>query len=157
LDVYGGSEEKMTYNLYDVKDFLRNNIKKESDTYFGVKNGEWIDVVTNNWYDDQSNYDGRWKIIGDRVPRVGRILDMAAGCGTFALYGLHNRYDVWGVEPEEWKREYYKRKIVASNYPRNRYLTCFLNSVLELRFKIISWIKVGREENNIDLWVTKRA
>jgi ubiquinone/menaquinone biosynthesis C-methylase UbiE len=300
LDVYGGREEKMAYNLYDVKDFLRNNIKKECDTYWGVKNGEWINVVTNNWFDDQSNYDGRWKIIGDRVPRVGKILDMAAGCGTFVLYGLHNGYDVWGVEPEEWKREYYKKKIVASNYPRNylyhicagvgeslpyidetfdlittyqtlehvcnvnkcilemlrvlkpggilyitapdynsfyephyripflpkmnkkfasiylnlirrpitgletlnliteqdiinniiasknevhmerqekyhserrkekieillpeflrnRYLICFLKSVLELGFRIISWIKMGRGENNIDLWVTKRA
>jgi hypothetical protein len=46
LDVYGGSEEKMTYNLYDVKEFLKNNIKRETDAYFGVKDGEWIDVVT---------------------------------------------------------------------------------------------------------------
>lgn len=290
----------MTYNLYDVKEFLKNNIKRETDAYFGVKDGEWIDVVTKNWFDDQKNYDGRWKIIADRVARVGKILDMAAGCGTFVLYGLNNGYDVWGVEPEQWKREYYKRKIIASNYSqnylhricagvgeslpykdetfdlittyqtlehvsnvnkcilemlrilkvggilyikapdyksfyephyripflpkmnkklasiylniirrpiagleslnwitekevvnniiaskhqvhierqkkyyserrndkiqimlpelfRNRYLICFLNCVLELRVKLMSWIKIGREENNINLWVTKRA
>jgi ubiquinone/menaquinone biosynthesis C-methylase UbiE len=42
---------------------------------------------------------------------------MAAGCGTFVLFGLHNGYDAWGVEPEEWKREYFRKKILASNYP----------------------------------------
>jgi SAM-dependent methyltransferase len=42
---------------------------------------------------------------------------MAAGCGTFLLWGLNHGYDVVGVEPESWKRGYYRQKIEASGYP----------------------------------------
>jgi ubiquinone/menaquinone biosynthesis C-methylase UbiE len=115
LDVYGGSEKEVS--LTEVKNFLRENFRKESERYFGLKDAKWIDRATDNWFDDQNNYDGRWKIIRERVPTVGKVLYMAAGCGTFVLFGLHNGYDAWGVEPEEWKREYFRKKILASNYP----------------------------------------
>jgi len=107
--------EKMS--LADVKDFLRDNFRRETEVGFGLKDVQWVDRVTNNWFDDKNNYDGRWRVIEERVSKSGQILDIAAGCGTFILFGLHNEYNVWGVEPEEWKREYFKRKIVASNYP----------------------------------------
>jgi len=55
--------------------------------------------------------------VSKRDHAAGKILDMAAGCGTFVLNGLQNGYDVYGVEPEDWKREYFKKKISASNYP----------------------------------------
>ncbi len=44
---------------------------------------------------------------------------MAAGCGTFVLYGLHQGYDVWGVEPEAWKLDYFSQKVEASCYPES--------------------------------------
>src|SRR3989338_1338558 len=50
---------------------------------------------------------------------------MAAGCGTFVLFGLHRGYDVWGIEPEAWKREYFRLKIETSCYS-----THFLKHVL---------------------------
>lgn len=104
-------------NLVEVKFFLKENIRQENEKYFGFTDDVSLDQVTNNWFNDNENYDGRWKAINDRVHSVGKILDMAAGCGTFVLNGLQNGYDVYGVEPEEWKREYFKKKIFASNYP----------------------------------------
>ena len=111
--------------LNDVRDFLRESIKKESEVFFGLKDIKWVDQVTNNWFDDQNNYDRRWEVINRIIPKVGRILDMAAGCGTFVLFGLQNGYDVWGIEREEWKREYFRRKVLASNY-----LAKYLNRVV---------------------------
>jgi ubiquinone/menaquinone biosynthesis C-methylase UbiE len=103
-------------NLVELKCFLKKNICAESKKYFGVTDDILINQITNNWFNDKENYDGRWKLIGDRVNSIGKVLDMAAGCGTFVLNGLQNGYDVHGVEPEEWKREYFQNKIVASNY-----------------------------------------
>lgn len=115
MGVYGSSEEKV--NLVEVRDFLKENLRKDAEVYFGLTNSKFIEQVTRNWFNDNENYDGRWEIINERVRRVGKVLDMAAGCGTFVLYGLQNGYDVCGVEPEEWKREYFRRKVFASNYP----------------------------------------
>jgi len=113
MDVYGGSQEKMI----EAKAFLKKNLEKEAEIYFGIKDPDWIDQVTNNWFDDENNYDGRWNVIKERASVKNKVLDLAAGCGTFVLYGLLNGYDVWGVEPEEWKREYFRKKVLASNYP----------------------------------------
>lgn len=115
MDVHGGGEKSM--NLAEVKDFLKENIRKESEEYFGFTDSKKLDEVANNWFNDQENYDGRWNVINTRLPKPGRVLDMAAGCGTFVLNGLHNGCDVQGVEPEEWKREYFRKKIQASKYP----------------------------------------
>ncbi|VEP16994.1 Methylase involved in ubiquinone/menaquinone biosynthesis [Hyella patelloides LEGE 07179] len=104
-------------NLIEVKDFLRENINEESEKYFGVTDSKLVERVTNNWFNDQNNYDGRWQKIIEKVQIVGKVLDMASGCGTFTLFGLQNGYDVWGIEPEKWKREYFKKKVIASNYP----------------------------------------
>lgn len=104
-------------NLVEVKNFLKENIRNENEKYFGFTDDCLIDQVTNNWFNDNENYDGRWKFISNRLHAVGKVLDMAAGCGTFVLNGLQNGYDVHGVEPEEWKREYFQKKIFVSNYP----------------------------------------
>jgi len=76
--------------LPEVKEFLRENVRKDFEIYFGMTDSQWIDRATNNWFNDQDNYDGRWTIIKDRLPNVPCVLDMAAGCGTFLLYGLHH-------------------------------------------------------------------
>ena len=103
--------------LIEARDFLRENVIAENEQYFGVTDPQWIERVTNNWFDDQNNYDGRWKKIREKVQPIGKVLDMAAGCGTFVLFGLQNGYDVWGIEPEKWKREYFRKKVIASHYP----------------------------------------
>ncbi|OHE72201.1 MAG: hypothetical protein A2007_05995 [Verrucomicrobia bacterium GWC2_42_7] len=104
-------------NSEEVKFLLKENIRKENLKYFGFTDDVLISQVTNNWFKDNENYDGRWKLIRNKAPKIGKILDMAAGCGTFVLNGLQNGYDVYGVEPENWKREYFKKKIFISGYP----------------------------------------
>lgn len=113
-------------SLAEVKDFLRENISREFKVNFGLSDTQWIERATVNWFNDQSNYDGRWSVIRERIPQTGKVLDMAAGCGTFVLFGLQRGYDVWGVEPESWKRVYLQRKVIASGYPEN-----FLSNVVD--------------------------
>lgn len=115
LDVSGGGEEAL--NLEDVRKYLRRHIQQEAQVLYGLTDQAWIEKVTNNWFSDETNYDGRWAVIKERAAGERRILDMAAGCGTFMLYGLRNGFDVWGIEPEEWKREYFRQKVEVSGYP----------------------------------------
>jgi ubiquinone/menaquinone biosynthesis C-methylase UbiE len=107
----------MNQELQEVRDFLKNNLKREVAIHYGIKNENWLEAVTTSWFDDENCDDGRLEIITRKYPKVGKVLDMAAGCGTFILHALNKGFDVWGVEPEDWKREYYRRKIVASKYP----------------------------------------
>lgn len=104
-------------SLTKARDFLEENIRKDAKLCFGITDNDWVKRVTDNWFNDRENYDGRWNLIKERISEVGCVLDMAAGCGTFVLYGLHNGYNVYGIEPEEWKREYFRKKVIASDYP----------------------------------------
>lgn len=97
---------------------LKENIRRESAEYFGIDDPEWLEQVTSNWFHDEENYDGRWQVIAKRAAVVGRVLDVAAGCGTFILNGLLNERDVYGIEPEEWKRLHFRNKILATGYPK---------------------------------------
>ena len=103
--------------LAETKEYLRRNLREQIRFFSGNDRIKRIERITENWFNDQANYDGRWKIIRERVKKDARILDMAAGCGTFLLYGLHNGRDVWGIEPEPWKRRYFVMKVQASGYP----------------------------------------
>lgn len=103
--------------LEEVSDFLLANIRREARSFYRDPPERWLRQVAENWLDDSRNYDGRWAMIEDRGAAGGRILDMAAGCGTFLLFGLRQGRDVVGIEPEGWKREYFSAKIAASGYP----------------------------------------
>jgi SAM-dependent methyltransferase len=106
-------------DLASLRAFLHSNFRRESADMFGLPDGPWVARAVNNWFDESTNYDRRWNAIRLLRPRVGRILDMAAGCGTFLLHGLLADHDVVGVEPEPWKRQYYARKVIAAAYPRS--------------------------------------
>ncbi len=96
---------------------LHDRILLTVRAYSGNDDPDRITRITNNWFNDKENYDGRWAVIRARLPGKAKVLDMAAGCGTFLLYGLHLGFDAWGVEPEAWKHDYFARKIAASAYP----------------------------------------
>lgn len=104
--------------LDDVRAFLEYQLRSDTEGCFGVPDKAWLRGVVDNWFNDSENYDGRWALFEARGAAGGRVLDMAAGCGTFVLYGLHHGRNVVGVEPEEWKREYYGYKIAAAGYPQ---------------------------------------
>jgi len=100
-----------------LRDFLSESIRRDALDSFGVADPQWLEQVTNNWFDDRRNYDGRWRVIEARLSTVGKVLDMAAGCGTFVLNGLRNHRDVYGIEPEEWKLRYFRDKIDVDRLP----------------------------------------
>lgn len=97
-------------------EFLEEHVRAELKSQFGVPDA-WVRRVVAQWFEDSQNYDGRWHFLEERGASGGRILDMAAGCGTFMLYGLRKGYDVLGIEPETWKRQYFALKVRASNSP----------------------------------------
>jgi len=115
VDVHGCRPE--TLSLQEARAFLKQHLQHETETYFGRQDPVWLERITQNWFDEDSGSDGRWAVIKSRLPRVGRVLDMAAGCGTFLLSGLKQELDVWGVEPEPWKRQYFTMKLAASQFP----------------------------------------
>ncbi|NJK40809.1 MAG: class I SAM-dependent methyltransferase [Acaryochloridaceae cyanobacterium SU_2_1] len=96
--------------------FLKDKIKEEFSLYFGIQNEQLIEKIANEWFNESHDFDGRWDIIMARQKSDNKILDLAAGCGTFLLFGLNQGYDVWGVEPETWKLEFFKKKVTDSGY-----------------------------------------
>ena len=100
-----------------LKSFLRENISNELNNYFGIKNEKLVNQITEEWFDENYNFDGRWAIIQEKGNHAKKILDLAAGCGTFLLFGLKNGYDIWGIEPESWKLEFFRKKVINSEYP----------------------------------------
>jgi ubiquinone/menaquinone biosynthesis C-methylase UbiE len=110
-------------------EFLREHVRSELKGLFGVPDA-WITRVVDQWFDDSQNYDGRWHFLKARGALGGRILDMAAGCGTFMLYGLRHGQDVYGIEPEAWKREYFALKVAELNGP-NEWIGRLLDAVGE--------------------------
>ncbi|OOM77948.1 hypothetical protein CLPUN_21210 [Clostridium puniceum] len=42
---------------------------------------------------------------------------MACGCGTSVFYRLLNGYDVYGIDPEQWKRDFIDMKINEPGFP----------------------------------------
>jgi len=42
---------------------------------------------------------------------------MSSGCGTFVFFGLMNGYDIYGVEPAEWKHRFNFLKAKEKGYP----------------------------------------
>ena len=116
--------------LNEAHRFLKEHVYHEALNYFGLSDPLWLDQVVQNWFDEDREQNLRWPVIHSRLPRVGRVLDMAAGCGTFLLCGLKHGQDVWGVEPEGWKRKYFRLKIEGGGYPA-RFLEHLLPGVGE--------------------------
>ena len=110
----------MNNNYKKARDFLTENLISEYKIYFGNPGLQWIDYVVDAWMDDQSNSKWRYELINDfvKLNKGDKILDMASGCGTFVFYGLLNDYDVFGIEPEEWKNEFNRMKIELYDYPK---------------------------------------
>lgn len=100
------------------KSFLLKNLYIEGKEYFDIDDKEYILNLADRWDNDQIA-DPRWNEIIHFNDQNGKILDMSCGVGTFLLYGLHQGYDVYGVEPEEWKLKYMDMKIDELSYPKD--------------------------------------
>ena len=121
----------MTNNRYKkVRNFLLKNATQQSKDYFGCSDPKWLNRAADNWMNDKSNSEWIYEIIEENfeIKKGCKILDMASGCGTFVFYGLVKGYDVYGIEPEEWKNKIVQMKIGLYNYPigwQNRFLNAF--------------------------------
>lgn len=91
-------------------------IRKESLSFFGVNDENTLTNICTVWHNDRNKH-WRWSEAEQYDDHKGKILDMAAGVGTFLLYGLHQGYDIYGIEPEKWKLDYINNKITENKYP----------------------------------------
>lgn len=122
-----------------ARDYLCEHLEAENREYFGVADLSWLSAVCDAWMNDDSNsgdrYDDMRLLISDENLKKMRILDMASGCGTFVFYGLLNGYDVYGIEPEDWKHRFNAMKAKERSYP-SRWMQRFFRSFGEaLPFK----------------------
>jgi len=132
----------MVNNYYKkVRKFLVQNLIREYSFYWGISDFRWIDHVADAWINDQSNSRWRYELIkkffndDSDYSYNYKMLDMASGCGTFVFYGLLNGYDVYGIDPAEWKNKFNKMKIKLYNYSRS-WIGHFIKAVGEyLPFK----------------------
>jgi SAM-dependent methyltransferase len=116
MDVSGSGEEIMK-----AIEFLKIHLRKEFKDYFGLNNEYWLNSVTNAWMNDNNNSEHRWNTIISfiRNENLGqsKVLDMSSGCGTFVFGGLLCGYDVFGIEPENWKHIFNTLKAIENGYP----------------------------------------
>lgn len=66
---------------------------------------------------DTSNSKHRFDTIQHYLPAARTILDLGSGCGTCVYYGLMHGYDIYGIDPEDWKKEFNVRKAKQRSYP----------------------------------------
>lgn len=93
------------------KQFLREHIYEDSLIKFGLRNERYLNEVIDAWSDFKNDLNGRWRELEHFGDANGCILDMAAGVGSFVFRGLNRGYNVYGVEPDNWKLEYIQMRI----------------------------------------------
>ncbi|MBE0496341.1 MAG: class I SAM-dependent methyltransferase [Campylobacterales bacterium] len=105
--------------MHNLELFLEQNIYQEGLKFYGLGNKEYAKQLALRWHNDLNSSDTlRWKEVESFGDHKGKILDMACGCGTFLFSGLRKGYDVYGIEPEEYKLKYMGMKIDEINYPQ---------------------------------------
>jgi ubiquinone/menaquinone biosynthesis C-methylase UbiE len=113
----------MAVNITSVDEaygLLLSKISLENQLFYGVNDENYAKFISSAWMNDKTNSKWRYEFIDKYYPlgKGLKILDMASGCGTFVFYGLLNNFEVFGVDPEEWKYELIKKKIDCYSYPK---------------------------------------
>lgn len=105
--------------MSESKLFLEKNLYQEGLNYFGIKDRTIAENLANRWHNDKNSVDTlRWNEAEKFNDHKGKILDMACGVGTYLFAGLHKGYNIYGIEPEEYKLKYMSMKINEMNYPK---------------------------------------
>lgn len=99
-----------------AKEFLKEKMR-EDNKLIGPIDESVLEKIAQAWMNDKSNSKHRFDVIKEELPKAKKILDMASGAGTFSYYGLLNGYDVYGIEPEDWKHKFIEIKSREYDYP----------------------------------------
>jgi SAM-dependent methyltransferase len=100
-----------------AREFLKASFTEEVSNCFGIRDYAWIEGIVDGWMDDRHSYQGLFDEIMRHAPGARKILDMASGCGNLVFYGLLHGYDMYGIEPEKWKRTFVGMKARDYGYP----------------------------------------
>ncbi len=109
--------------MQSVNEFLKEKIDREALMYFRDINDfpqAIYKKILEKWGDDTKfNEKHRFDLLELLIADVKskKILDMAAGCGSFVIQGLKNGYNTYGVEPEVWKHALIDLKFSENSYP----------------------------------------
>lgn len=107
-----------------AKTFLDQNIHDEINLYFSKVSPSLksrVDSIIERWSSDEHFSEAhRFETISKYCPNAKekKILDMSSGCGSFVIQGLKNDWDVYGIEPEDWKQKLIDLKFKENNYPQ---------------------------------------
>lgn len=114
----------------ELREELASQYRADALRDYGLSDAVHLAPIADAWMDDRRNSAHRFEelfaLSGGKPAGSPRILDMAAGCGTFVFYGLLHGYDVWGIDCADWKLEFNHRKAEAYGYPeewKERFLT----------------------------------
>jgi SAM-dependent methyltransferase len=113
-----GPEAVISPGEQDCLAAYRAHIARAYARDFGVFDAALIDFVADAWFHGDARHDHRFAEVRERLPRAGRLLDLASGFGTAALRGLALGLDVFGLEPDAGKLELLGRRIDAGGLPR---------------------------------------
>lgn len=107
-----------------AKSFLEQNINEEINLYFSKVSPSIkarVDAIIDRWSSDEHFSEAhRFEKILKYSPNAKdkKVLDMSSGCGSFVLQGLKNEWDVYGIEPEDWKQKLIDLKFEENQYPQ---------------------------------------
>jgi len=85
---------------------------------FGVHNKDMADWVAQDWFFCDDRHEHRFQELRKRLPDAKRILDVASGMGTAALYGLLQGLDCIGIEPDVRKLKFTHERMDAGGMPK---------------------------------------
>lgn len=109
--------------MNSINEFLKTFLIQELSNYYKDPNqvfNQRAEKLVERWGNDETfNEEHRYLNLSKHADLRAdhKILDMAAGCGSFVLQGLKNGYDVYGIEPENWKQDLITLKFDANQYP----------------------------------------
>lgn len=105
------------------REFLRKKLEKEVLLYerkITDLDPDVFETILKRWSDDSLLLESQRFDLINRIipnPKDKKILDVAAGCGSFVIQGLFQGYNTYGIEPEAWKQELIDIKFKENDYP----------------------------------------
>ena len=97
----------------DCLESFRRYVRSVYHDEFGVENEAMENFVAEDWFFCDERHEHRIAEVRHRLPAARRILDLASGMGTAALYALSQGFDAFGIEPDSRKLQFTRERIDA--------------------------------------------